>query len=55
MRWSGTRARQPALGVGRRPTADRPGVLLAETIRHDGTARISGMEPLVLEVTSGNR
>jgi hypothetical protein len=54
MRWSGTRARQPALGVGRRPTADRPGVLLAETIRHDGTARISGMEPLVLEVTSGN-
>lgn len=23
MRWSGTRARQPALGVGRRPTADR--------------------------------
>jgi hypothetical protein len=50
MRWSGIR---PAarLGAGRRPTADRARVLLAETIRHDGTARISGMEPLVLEVS----
>ena len=49
MRWSEISARQPALGV----VADRlliePGVLLAGTIRRDGTARISGVEPLVLD------
>jgi|HubBroStandDraft_6_1064221.scaffolds.fasta_scaffold947159_1 hypothetical protein len=49
MRWSEISARQPALGA----IADRlliePGVLLAGTIRRDGTARISGVEPLVLD------
>ena len=49
MRWSEVSVRQPALGA----VADRlliePGVLLAGTIRRDGTARISGVEPLVLD------
>jgi hypothetical protein len=49
MRWSEISARQPALGA----VADRlliePRVLLAGTIRRDGTARISGVEPLVLD------
>ena len=49
MRWSEISAQQPALGA----VADRllvePGVLLAGTIRRDGTARISGVEPLVLD------
>jgi hypothetical protein len=49
MRWSEISARQPALGA----VADRlliePGVLLAGTIRRDGAARISGVEPLVLD------
>jgi hypothetical protein len=49
MRWSEISARQPALGA----IADRlliePGVLLVGTIRRDGTARISGVEPLVLD------
>ena len=45
----GNLGRQPALGA----VADRlliePGVLLAGTIRRDGTARISGVEPLLLD------
>jgi hypothetical protein len=49
MRWSEIPAWQPALGA----VADRlliePGVLLAGTIRRDGTPRISGVEPLVLD------
>jgi len=49
MRWSEISARQPDLGA----VADRmliePGVLLAGTTRRDGTARISGVEPLVLD------
>jgi hypothetical protein len=49
MRWSHISARQPGLGA----VADRlliePGVLLAGTVRRDGTARISGVEPLVLD------
>ena len=49
MRWSEISARQPALAA----VADRlliePGVLLAGTIRRDGTARISGVDPLVLD------
>jgi hypothetical protein len=49
MRWSEIRACKPALGV----VADRlliePGVLLAGTTRRDGTARISGVEPRVLD------
>jgi hypothetical protein len=49
MRWSEISARQPALAA----VADRlliePGVLLVGTIRRDGAARISGVEPLVLD------
>ena len=49
MRWSEISARQPGLGA----VADRlliePGVLLAGTVRRDGTARISGVEPLLLD------
>ena len=49
MRWSEISARQPTLGA----VADRlliePGVLLAGTIRRDGTARLSGVELLVLD------
>ena len=47
--WSEISARQPALAA----VADRlllePGVLLIGTTRQDGTARISGVEPLVLD------
>jgi len=49
MRWSEIRARQPALGVAADRLLIEPGVLLAGTTRRDGTARISGVEPLVLD------
>jgi hypothetical protein len=49
MRWSEISARQPALGAVAGRLLIEPGVLLAGTIRRDGTARISGVEPLVLD------
>jgi hypothetical protein len=49
MRWSDISARQPALGAVANRLLIEPGVLLAGTIRRDGTARISGVEPLVLD------
>lgn len=49
MRWSEIPARQPALGAAADRLLIEPGVLLAGTIRRDGTARISGAEPLVLD------
>ena len=49
MRWSEISARQPALGAIADRLLIRPGVLLAGTARRDGTARISGVEPLVLD------
>jgi hypothetical protein len=49
MRWSEISARQPALGVAADRLLIEPGVLLAGTIRRDGAARISGVEPLVLD------
>jgi hypothetical protein len=49
MRWSEISARQPALGAAADRLLIEPGVLLAGTIRRDGTARISGVEPLVLD------
>jgi hypothetical protein len=49
MRWSEISARQPALGAVADRLLIKPGVLLAATIRRDGTARISGVEPLVLD------
>jgi hypothetical protein len=49
MHWSQISVLQPGLGA----VADRlliePGVLLAGTVRRVGTARISGVEPLVLD------
>ena len=49
MRWSEISARQPALGAMAGQLLIDSGVLLAGTIRRDGTARISGVEPLVLD------
>jgi hypothetical protein len=49
MRWSEISARQPALAAVAGRLLIEPGVLLAGTIRRDGTARISGVEPLVLD------
>jgi general stress protein 26 len=49
VRWSEIRARQPALGAVTDRLLIEPGVLLAGTTRRDGTARISGVEPLVLD------
>jgi hypothetical protein len=49
MRWSVIAARQPALGAVMDQLLIEPGVLLAGTSRRDGTARISGVEPLVLD------
>src|SRR5882757_2756408 len=48
MRWSEIAARQPALGAVAAEKLIRPGVLLVGTIRRDGRARISGVEPLVM-------
>ncbi|MBV9092914.1 MAG: hypothetical protein JO132_03395 [Streptosporangiaceae bacterium] len=49
MRWSEISARQAALGAVAGRLLIEPGVLLAGTVRRDGTARISGVEPLVLD------
>ena len=49
MRWSEISGRQPALGAIAERLLIEPGVLLAGTTRRDGTARISGVEPLVLD------
>jgi hypothetical protein len=49
MRWSEIAARQPALGQVAHDKLISPGVLLAGTTRRDGSARISGVEPLVMD------
>ena len=49
MRWSQIAARQPGLGTVVTEKLIGPGVVLAGTIRHDGRARISGVEPLVMD------
>ena len=41
--------RQPALGVVAHDLLIRPGVLLVGTTRRDGSARISGAEPLLMD------
>jgi hypothetical protein len=51
MRWSEIAEREPALGAVAREKLIEPGVLLVGTTRRDGTARISGVEPLVLDGT----
>jgi hypothetical protein len=49
MRWSQIAASEPALGAVASDRLIRPGVLLVGTIRRDGSARISGAEPLVMD------
>ena len=49
MRWSAIAASEPALGAVVFDRLIRPGVLLAGTTRRDGSPRISGLEPLVMD------
>lgn len=49
MRWEEIESGQPALGAVARDKLIRPGVLLVGTTRRDGSARISGVEPLVMD------
>lgn len=48
-RWSDLAARQPRLAAVAEDKLIRPGVLLIGTTRRDGSARISGVEPLLME------
>lgn len=49
MKWSQIAASEPGLGAVAFDRLIRPGVLLAGTVRRDGSARISGVEPLVMD------
>jgi hypothetical protein len=49
MKWSAIAASEPGLGAVAFDKLIRPGVLLAGTIRRDGSPRISGVEPLVMD------
>lgn len=49
LRWSDLADQQPALAALAEEKLIRPGVLLIATVRRDGSARISGVEPLVME------
>jgi hypothetical protein len=49
MRWSQMTDRQPRLGELARERLLDPGVVLAVTIRRDGTPRLSPVEPFVLD------
>jgi Pyridoxamine 5'-phosphate oxidase len=49
MKWSEIAASEPALGAIVRERLIGPGVLLVGTTRRDGSARISGVEPLVMD------
>ena len=51
MKWSEIEEREPALGAVARQKLIETRVLLIGTTRRDGTARISGVEPLVLDGT----
>ena len=55
MRWPEIAVRQPAPGAVATRLLIEPGVLLAGTTRRGGAARISGVEPLVLDGTCGCR
>jgi hypothetical protein len=48
MRWAEIAARQPALGAIAHDRLIKPGALLVGTTTRDGSARISGVEPLVM-------
>ena len=49
MKWSAIAASEPALGAVAFDRLIQPGVLLAGTVRRDGSPRISGVEPLVMD------
>lgn len=49
MNWSELTKRQPALATVAYEKLIKPGVLLVGTTRRDGTARISGVEPLLMD------
>jgi hypothetical protein len=49
MRWTEMAKAQPALGELAHDKIIGPGVLLVGTTRRDGSARISGVEPLLLD------
>ncbi len=49
MRWSEFSAQQRALAAVAHDQLVKPGVLLVGTTRRDGSARISGAEPLILD------
>jgi hypothetical protein len=49
MKWSEIADREPKLGAIATEGLIKPGVLLVGTTRRDGSARISGVEPLVMD------
>jgi len=49
MRWSDISAHQRALAAVAHDQLVKPGVLLVGTTRRDGSARISGAEPLIMD------
>ncbi|MBO0731103.1 MAG: pyridoxamine 5'-phosphate oxidase family protein [Acidimicrobiaceae bacterium] len=49
MQWSDILSQQPTLAEIATDKLIKPGVLLVGTLRHDGTPRISAVEPLVME------
>jgi Pyridoxamine 5'-phosphate oxidase len=49
MKWSEIAPREPALAAVAHDRLIAPGVLLVGTIRRDGSPRISGVEPLVMD------
>lgn len=49
MKWSAIAAHEPTLGAIAHDKLIKPGVLLVGTTRRDGSARISGVEPLVMD------
>src|SRR6266566_349903 len=49
MRWSEFAAQQRVLAAAAHDQLIKPGVVLAGTTRRDGSARISGVEPLIMD------
>ena len=49
MRWSEFAARQGQLAVVAEEQLIKPGVLLIGTTRRDGSARVSGVEPWIMD------
>ena len=49
MKWAEIAAHEPTLGAAAHERLIKPGVVLIGTTRRDGSARISGGEPLIME------